>query len=237
MAAPVIPSKTFFPTTILERVAWYANFNTHAQAEGLQYGLVQTDLDQIKDDNNMMQFIGTSYVALDAYSQGWTAFRNILMTGTIGEPTPDTPTTPSLSPPTIPPTGIFQRLIKYRDIVMASLAYTKEVGETWGIEPTKADPISPNLVKPTIQLFGAANNHHFSIVVSNRGEASMWDVYIMRKGGNWTKHGSFSGKSADVDVSLQSPGDAEQIQVYVQLRKSNADYGQPSDPAYVTLNP
>lgn len=237
MASPMIPSIRWFPGTLLERVAWYGNFNTHAQAEGLQYGLVQADLDQIKDDNNMMQFIGTSFVALDAYSQGWTAFRNILMTGTIGEPTPDTPTTPALSPPTIPPTGIFQRLIKYRDIVRAALNYTKEVGETWGIEPVAIQPISPNLVKPTIQLFGAANNHHFSIVVAGRGEAVMWDVYILRKAGEWTKVDTCQGKSADITVSLTTPGEPEQIQVRVQLRKNNADYGQVSEPAYVTLNP
>lgn len=237
MASPIIPSKSFFPTTLLERVAWFANFNTHAQAEGLQYGLVQADLDQIKDDNDMMQFIGTSFVDLDAFSQGWTAFRNILMTGTIGEPTPNTPMTPSLSPPTIPPTGIFQRLNQYRDIVRASLTYTKEVGETWGIEPSTPEPISPSLVKPDIQLFGAANNHHFSIVVTGRGEAVMWDVYILRKGGNWEKHETCQGKSADISVALTSPGDAEQIQVRIQLRKNNADYGQVSEPAYVTLNP
>ncbi len=89
----------------------------------------------------------------------------------------------------------------------------------------------------TIQVFGAANNHHFSIVVAGRGEAVMWDVYILRKGGEWTKVDSCQGKSADVSVSLTTPGEAEQIQVRVQLRKNNTDYGQVSEPAYVTLNP
>lgn len=237
MVQPIIPSKTFFPTSLLDRVAWYANFNTHAQAEGLNYGLAQAEVDQIKDDNNLMQFLGDSYLPLEGYSQGWTAFRNVITTGAIGEPKPDIPTAPTISPPTIPPTGIFSRINKYRDIVRASLNYTKEVGETWGIEPSAPTPISPTTVKPVIQLFGAANNHHFSIVVTGRGDATMWDVFIMRKGGNWEKVETCSGKSADIAVALQSPGDAEQIQVYVQLRRSNTDYGQPSDPAYVTLNP
>jgi len=38
-------------------------------------------------------------------------------------------------------------------------------------------------------------------------------------------------------VPLTIRGDAEQIQVRVQLRKGNEDYGQVSDPVYVTLNP
>ncbi len=115
--------------------------------------------------------------------------------------------------------------------------YAKADGEAMGFEAPTSANIIPAQVKPTIQVTGAANNHHFSIVVSGRADSTMWDVYIMRKGGNWTKQDTCSGKSADISVPLQTPGDAEQIQVYVQLRKSNADYGQPSDPAYVTLNP
>jgi hypothetical protein len=65
----------------------------------------------------------------------------------------------------------------------------------------------------------------------------MWDVYILRKGGSWTKVDSASGKSADIHITSSVAGDAEQIQVRIQLRKNNADYGQPSDPAYVTVNP
>lgn len=165
-------------------------------------------------------------------------FRNSLMMGRIGEPKPDMPDAPALAPSaTVPPTGIFQRINEYRDIVRASLNYTKEVGEAWGIEPSRSKPVPPSQVKPTIEQFDAMNNHHFSIVVSRRGEATMWDVYIMRKGGNWAKHETCGGKSADVSVPLETPGNAEQIQVYIQLRKNNADYGQPSDPAYVTLNP
>ena len=238
MPAPIIPSSSFFPLGLLDRVGWYANFNTHAQAEGLNYGLVQADLDQIKDDNGAMQFIGTSYVALDAYSQGWTAFRNILMTGTIGEPTPDMPTTPSLSLSTIPPTGIFQRINKYRDIVRASLNYTKEVGETWGIEPSTPDPINPTLVQPVLKTFPAATGYHFSAVVSKREQADSFQVWVYRKGGsNWELAATATGKSIDVTIVPQSPGDPEQIQVRIQLLKGNAPYGQPSDTIWVTLNP
>lgn len=93
-------------------------------------------------------------------------------------------------------------------------------------------------MKPTIELFPAVSNYHFSIVVSGRADATMWDVYILRKGGVWTKVESASGKSADIHVApINDDGNAEQIQVRVQLRKNNEDYGQVSDPAYVTLNP
>ena len=115
--------------------------------------------------------------------------------------------------------------------------YAKADGEALGFEAIKPAPISPNLVKPSVQLFGAAHDSHFTVVVTGRGEATMWDAYILRKGGSWKKEASADGKSADIHVDLQTPGEAEQIQVYVQMRKGNANYGQPSDPVYVTLNP
>jgi len=115
--------------------------------------------------------------------------------------------------------------------------YAKADGEALGFEAIKPAPISPNLVKPSVQLFGAAHDSHFTVVVTGRGEATMWDAYILRKGGSWKKEASADGKSADIHVDLQTPGEAEQIQVYVQMRKGNADYGQTSEPVYVTLNP
>jgi len=40
-----------------------------------------------------------------------------------------------------------------------------------------------------------------------------------------------------VSITPATPGDTEQMQVRVQLRKSNQNYGQPSDVVYVTVNP
>ena len=46
-----------------------------------------------------------------------------------------------------------------------------------------------------------------------------------------------NGKSADVSVTLTTPGQPEQVQVRVQLLKNNTNYGQLSDASYVTVNP
>jgi len=154
----------------------------------------------------------------------------------VDPPSPIVWTLPPGTPAEVP-TGIEEFIRDIRREVVALTNYSKADGEAMGFEATKSAPISPNLLKPAIQLFGAANNNHFSIVVTGRGEATMWDVYFLRKGGTWTKHTTAEGKSADITVPLTTPGDAEQIQVYVQMRKANADYGQPSDPVYVTLNP
>ncbi|MBK8302481.1 MAG: hypothetical protein IPK98_03345 [Chloracidobacterium sp.] len=115
--------------------------------------------------------------------------------------------------------------------------YTEQIGIAMAIISSKPDSLIPADQKPELDLFGAAANHHFSAVVSKRAESDMWQLWIQRKGGAWELQGTYNGKSVDVSLSLTTPGEPEQILCRVQLRKNNEDYGQPSDPAYVTLNP
>jgi len=157
--------------------------------------------------------------------------------GEAGSP-PAEPVFQEYVPPATPANrGLVNLFKQLRDQIVNTPGFPDAIGEDLGFLGEEINPISPPTVQPTIQVFPAANGHHFSIVVANRGGATMWDVYITRKGGTPQKHSSYDGKSADVYVDLQVPGDAEQIQVYVQLRKNNADYGQPSLTANVTLNP
>ena len=232
----MIPSKAWFPTNLAARAAWLANFATQFLNYSGTLGLSSFD-GQVTNDNQDFQSIADTRLAVKNFDKAIADFLRDLTEGSVGSSQPVFPVEAFAAPPRGVPAGIFQRLDELRTLIMTQPTYTEVMGTAMGIESvTPAKPI-PSTVKPDIQAFSAANGHHFSLVVSNRGESTQWDVYILRKGGSWTKHDSFTGKSADVTVSLQSPGDAEQIQVYVQLRKSNADYGQPSDPVYVTLNP
>jgi len=79
----------------------------------------------------------------------------------------------------------------------------------------------------------------FAVVIANRGESDMWDVQIAKVGtGTFTVAKSATGKSTDVTVQ----GDAEnpgpiQLQVRVQLKRNNNNYGIISDIVLVTVNP
>jgi len=78
----------------------------------------------------------------------------------------------------------------------------------------------------------------FACVVGNRVDSDSWIVSILRTGGSsWQNVGTFTGKSADVVISLTNPGQPEQIQVRIQLRKSNGDYGNVSAAFTITVNP
>lgn len=116
--------------------------------------------------------------------------------------------------------------------------YTKEIGIAIGIDGNPSTPVPEGEIKPVIDVFAAQTGASFSIVVSNRGQSDQWEVQILRSGSStWETAATKTGKSADIHVTLTTPGKPEQIQVRVQLIKSNAPYGQLSDAATATINP
>ena len=232
----MIPNPAWFPSSLVARAAWYANFAAQFLNYSGTLGLSSFD-PQVTNDNTDFQSIAETRLAAKNFDKAIADFLRNLTEGAVGSPQPVFPIEAFAAPPRGVPAGIFQRLDELRAIILAAPAYTEAMGIAMGI--VSAAPVKPipSEVKPDIQAFTAANNHHFSLVVSNRGESSIWDVYILRKGGTWQKVETCTGKSADISVSLQTPGEPEQIQVRVQLRKNNADYGQVSEPVFVTLNP
>ena len=232
----MIPSNRWFPPGLAARLIWFLNFANLWPTYSAGLGLSSYDT-QVGHDNTDFQSIGATRIAAKNFDKAVADFLHDLTEGVVGSPQPVFPTESFAAPPRGVAAGIFQRLDELRTLIMAQPTYTEAIGIALGIESVAPAKPIPSTVKPEIEAFSAANNHHFSLVVSNRGEATQWDVFIMRKGGTWQKHDTFTGKSADVIVPLQTAGEPEQIQVRVQLRRSNADYGQVSEPVYVTLNP
>lgn len=232
----MVPNPAWFPTNLAARAAWFANFAVQFLNYSAVLGLSSFDT-QVTNDNTDFQSIAETRLAAKNFDKAIADFLRELTEWPVGSPQPVFPVEAFAAPPRGVAAGIFQRLDELRTLIMAQATYTDVMGTAMGIVPAAPIKPIPSEVKPTIQAFTAANNHHFSLVVSGRGEATAWDVYIMRKGGTWTKVDTFQGKSADVSISLQTAGEPEQIQVRVQLRKSNIDYGQVSEPVFVTLNP
>lgn len=124
-----------------------------------------------------------------------------------------------------------QRFLRSQTITEAAKIALDLIGDS-------PDNIAPESVKPVITVAAAVGGYEFGIIVSNRHKADMWNVLVQRAGsGKWEFVQSGTGKVGTIKVTPTENGKAEQILVRVQLRKSNADYGVPSDPAYVTINP
>jgi len=234
----MIPSQTWFPTNLPARAAWYKNFSEQFAVVGAGLGFTANEIGSVTNDNDVFQFLADAAVEIRAYEKAIQQYRVIITEEDIGNPNPQFPADPSLALPASIDTGMFERLAKLVERIRVAPNYTNETGALLGILSKTSDSIAPTDVKPTIQTFAAQSGYQFSVVVAGRGEADMWDVLILKKGASgWQSVKTAVGKSVDVILTPTTAGEAEQVQVRVQLKKSNANYGQPSDIVYVTINP
>lgn len=238
MAAPIRPDQSCVPQDLQGAAAWFQNWNDQMQLQGLGLGFAQAELDRIKDDNTMVQFLATSAVSVSAFASGVVGFRRDYLTTPNGSPNPSTPTGGAFTPPGVSSAGIWDRLNHDIDKARASLAFTSEVGALLGINPIESTPTAPGDVKPTGKLDAAMHGYLFSTVVAGREEADQWQVWVRKAGTTeWMLAATATGKSVDVTFDPGAETGPIALEVYIQLRKGNANYGQPSDIGLVTVNP
>lgn len=232
-------SNNWFPTSLVEQAAWFNNFMEQFQPLATSLGFSVAEVTAISEDNGDFQSIVATTFELDVFSAAVRQFRRSLCEGDVGDPQPTFPAATFTDTPNNRPAGIFERLDGYVKRIRASPVFTPEMGDLLGINPQSSEGIAPVDVKPTIKLTASVHNYLFSVVVSGRRDADQWQVWI-KPGGleSFEMLGTATGKSADFTYSPggEVPAPAA-LQVYVQLRRSNADYGQPSDIALVTVNP
>lgn len=192
----------------------------------------------IQDHANLAAAISNASLA-DADKQSVTKVKNAVYNGNPNEsiqPYPSFALTPLPNPAA--KAGALSRYTNRKGRGRLAEGYTGQVGAAMGYADTAGTSKGEAEVKPQIEAFAAAVGYLFSLVVTGRAEASMWDVQIQRKGSDaWQTITSATGKSTDITITPTTPGQPEQIMVRVILKKNNQIYGQPSDPVYVTLNP
>ncbi len=234
-----MPNNTdWYPDSMIKLALWWANFLLRRAEFEAKYPILLTRKAEIEKAGAWIEYWVDARHTFDDMSTQLSKYFNAIAGNdpTADQPSPITWTLPPNVPDEVP-TGIEKFIRDIRREVVGLTNYSKADGEALGFEATAPANIVPADVKPTIQITAAAHGYAASIVVSNRSGIEMWDVYILRKGGEWTKLTTCSGKSADVTITPTVPGEAEQCQIYVQLRRSNANFGQPSQPDYVTFNP
>jgi hypothetical protein len=233
-----VPSNTFFPQSLQDRIAWCVTFLAALTPIAAPLGITPAELAALGLDIEDYQALGLMTAQTENYKASLRQYRLTFTEGKVGDPDPVFPFESFNAPPNAPrPAGFFQRLMEIIERIRVAPAYTPAIGAALGIIPSQPDGIAPNDVKSSIEAFPAQTGYMFSIVVSNRAEADAWAVMIQPKGGEWTNAGTFTGKSADVTFVPTPAGNPVAVSVRVQLKKKNANYGQLSDIVAITLNP
>ncbi|MEQ1643463.1 MAG: hypothetical protein ABL959_08490 [Pyrinomonadaceae bacterium] len=174
----------------------------------------------------------------DATGTALREWRRLLLYGTpIGDAAPDPPAFGTVTMPVGSFLGIIAKFREYRAQMVAASGYTLAIGEDLMIVKSGDASLIPAEVVPAIHAFPAQSDYLCSIVVNNRAESDQWIVQVRPVGGEWSNVGTFTGKSADITITPSVPGKPEQIEIRVQLRKSNQNYGQFSLIVTVTVNP
>lgn len=233
----MIPSRKWFPSSLQDRAAWYLNFNNQLQVVGASLGMTAADLTAITNDNNVIQFLATTTVALDAYADAVRQYRIVITEHDVGDPTPVFPADPAFALPIVIPTGAFERLDDRVKRIRTAPAYTPEIGALLGIIPSSSPSAPVGDLKPVIKLSESFGDYKFSVNVTRMGTTA-YKVQIQRKDSiTWEDAAFATNNPVDVTVTPTTSGIPERILVRAILLKNNEPVGEPSDPAYVTVNP
>ena len=204
----------------------------------VQIGASAQDITDINDQLAIIDSLITHCDLYDANKRTAFGIKDQVYRGDETDPVAAVPTTPAYVPPKPLVSGILHITNSRNRRFREGPAFDEEIGIAIGILTSgPAAPVEPGTLKPTLDVFAAASGAMFSCVVGNRADSDQWQVEIRRATGGWEDAGTFTGKSADVVISLTTPGQPEQIQVRVQLRKANANYGLVSDATTITVNP
>jgi hypothetical protein len=210
-----------------------SNIDQYAAAVGAS----AADIASIQEDFTNMEWILNFISLAGEYSGTAFAVKKKFLRGEIGEALGAFVDAPDASTPSPLKAGVEKRS-RERDQRFLHSPTITEAARTALDLVSESGKVPPASVKPSVQTFPAAGNYEFAAIVANRGDADMYDVQVRRKGSEtWTTVKSGTGKSINVTITPTTPGQAEQLQVRVQLKRKNENYGQPSDPVYVTVNP
>jgi hypothetical protein len=237
----VIPSRTWFPTNLAARAAWFQNFATQFAAVAASLGFLPAEVAAVQDDNTCFQDLASGFVEIEAYQDAVRQYRINVTEGAVGEPTPAFPAGIDPTPSELRPTGIFQRLIELVDRIRAATAYTDEIGALLGIFPSASGSGSSfsgeDDLKPVIKTSASFGDYKFNVNVTRLGQEA-FKIEIQRSGSDtWTDAAFATSNPCEVTVTPTTPSQPERILVRAILLSHNEPIGQPSDPAFVTVNP
>lgn len=231
-------SNTFFPTNLPAQAAWMQNFKDQFTNYAATLTL-SSYVTPVSEDNEDFQSIAQTKLASRNFDRAVSDYLRELTEGNVGDPQPVFPVEGFAAPPNDRPAGMFQRINELRNLILAQPTYTEAMGIAMGIVPEDGGIGSSGVAKPDIDVSAAATGYMFSIVVTGRQAADAWQVMVAPAGTvNWQIVTTATGKSTDVTYSPGGETPAPvQLQVRVQLRRNNADYGEVSDISLVTVNP
>lgn len=232
-----IPSNSYFPYSLAERALWFQNFANQFAAIAVSLGFQISDIDQVNDDNDAVQWMAQNAAAVDAFEKSLTAYRKEMLEANPGSPVvalPPLPTYPAPVPAVDP--GIFARLIALVERIRSATDYTKEDGELLGIVPAKPADIAPNDLQPDPSIRALPGN--VLEVSFKRGKTEGITVDIeLDNSGTWEHAGKFFKSPGEINIPQNLQATARSVKVRARYLLDNSAVGQYSEIDLVSTMP
>lgn len=232
----MIPSSRWFPTTLQERAAWFNNLYNQFLVVAASLGFTVAEVTAVENDNNMMQFVASSALAIDAYDEAARQFRLNVTEGDIGDPTPAFPANPGFVPPTAVPTGIYERLDNLVKRIRVAPNYTPEIGALLGIIPQSPSRPAPENMQPELTVTTLPG----SIVQVKFVRGASNGIVIetnLDNSGTWTNLGIHPASPAVLTIPENAQNLPRAVQIRARYVEGNSPVGQFSDISTVATQP
>jgi hypothetical protein len=226
----VYRSKPRFLQHLLTQAANIDQFRT-------ELGLSAAQIQELKDDAQAMNWFEETTTLVVTFKEAVVGAYNRFFSTTTEPAIGAFVAAPPVAPPNPPVAGAVKRA-RERDQLMLANKPSQNALEAMDLLGGESDDVPAGNVQPRIETHAAVTGYEFALVVSNRQRADLYDVFVQRSDSDaWEFVKSGTGKSVSVHVTPTVAGKAEQILVRVQLKRNDENYGVPSDPTYVTINP
>ena len=231
----------FYPGNMESTATWHASFAANVGKFAAKYNITPAQLASVAADNAWVQYwVARRYAAAIFASQLASYYNSISGNDTSLDP-PLTPAFELTGQPDEVPPGIEFRARELARHIRGHSVYSEADGTMLGIIGEGGGGYGLNgVIKPTIKTVAAASKYLFTVNVNMRGVSDSWQVWATVVGENkWHNLATATGRSAEI---AYAPADQDnkvpyQLQIRVQLRRSNKDYGQVSQISAVTVNP
>jgi hypothetical protein len=221
----------WLPSRKDELLPWFNNFNTKLPGYATTLDLSAEELTVVADDAAMVAFAVNHVAVFKAEQKEWVDFKNLVLYGPAGGPTPGVPTVPPITGPTLVAPGIVQRTRALVTRIKAHPNYTEVIGEDLGV--IGAEQAAVDEIKPTGKA-AAQPNHEVVVSFVKSGHDGV-DVESQRAAESAWTHLAFDGYSPYVDNRAPlTAGQPEERRYRLRYRDGDVPVGQYSDVFVVT---
>ena len=212
------------PTSLQEQAAWFSNFS-------IQFALVANALGfrdsgvSATADAAVVQKLAAVQVQLKAYRQAVRQYRITILTGDVGQPTPEFAALPAYGSPDVVATGIYERTDTLIKQIKLAPTYTEEIGALLGIIPANRPALPVEDLQPIVRMISMPGSAVQVTFVRGTTDGVMLQTKL-DKSETWTDSGRYYSSPINVPIPANPTGLPRSVQVRARYIEGNEAVGQ-----------